>query len=189
MTTDRFSRATGRHATDWRALMESRATELGQGIQELSHQEMVAIAQSEGATDWWAQGIAVEVERLIGRREVGQTVTGSINAGVSKTVPGEWREIFESFHSFMTTGGATLLPSAATGEPTTSATAKWRYWHCSFADGSKATLDCSDASRNHQPKARLSIKHDGLPSMADRDATKSHWKAVLNDFAKTLSSQ
>lgn len=189
MTTDKFSRSTGRSAAEWQTHIENRAADLGRGIQELSHRDMVAIAQTEDVTDWWAQGIAVEIERRIGRRKVGQTVTGSISAGVSKTVPGQWGDVFQSFSTFMANGGTTLLPSAAAGEPAISATEKWRYWRCSFQDGSKANLDCSAVSGSNQPKTRLSMKHDGLASMEARDATRSHWRKVLNDFAATLSSQ
>lgn len=60
---------------------------------ELSHKEMAHAAVEAGATPWWAQGIAVEIERRIGQRKVGESCTGDINASASKTVPGVWTDV------------------------------------------------------------------------------------------------
>lgn len=183
--TDKFEKGTGRDIDGWMEFLRSHH-EGAADLHDLTHQQMAALAVDGGASEWWAQGIAVEVERIIGRRKVGQTVTGSVNAGASKTVPGEWRQVFEKFTAFMADGGEELLPADLATQPSTSATEKWRYWRASFTDGSSAALDCSDASTGDTVKTRLSMKHDKIPSMAQRDPVKAHWKQVLASFAASL---
>lgn len=182
---DKFQKGTGRDIDEWMDYLRSHE-EGAEDLHDLTHQQMAALAVDGGASDWWAQGIAVEIERIIGRRKVGQTVTGSVNAGASKTVPGEWTEVFDRFADFMSKGGRELLPAEPAGKPSTSGTEKWRYWRVAFTDGSSAALDCSDASRGTGLKTRLSMKHDKIPSMDQRDAVKAHWKQVLASFSETL---
>ncbi|MDO5511527.1 SRPBCC domain-containing protein [Corynebacterium sp.] len=170
---DKFEKGTGRSIDAWMEYVKDHGDP-----QELSHQELAALASRGGASDWWAQGIAVEIERIIGRRQVGQTVSGSVNAGASKTVPGEWTEVFEAFVSFME-------DKELIDEPRISATEKWRYWRASLEDGSEIAIDCSDV----KGKTRLSVKHDKLPSMDDREKMKSFWRATLAEFADTLKAQ
>ena len=80
-----------------------------------------------------AAATPVEIERMIGRRQVGQTVTGSINASVTKTVPGEWTDVFEKFVAFME---SRQLADA----PRITATEKWRYWRVPLADGTPLAM-------------------------------------------------
>lgn len=183
--TDRFSKGTGRDIEEWMEYLRSH-DKGAEDLHKLTHQQMAVLAVDGGASEWWAQGIAVEIERIIGRRQVGQTVTGTVNAGASKTVPGEWREVFEKFATFMAEGGEEVLPVKLDGEPSASATEKWRYWRATFADGSSATLDCSDAPTGDRRKTRLSMKHDKIPAMDQRDSVKAHWKHVLATFADSL---
>lgn len=113
---DKFQKSTGRDIDEWMDHLRSQE-EGAEDLHDLTHQQMAALAVDGGASDWWAQGIAVEIERIIGRRKVGQTVTGSVNAGASKTVPGEWTEVFNRFTDFMSEGGRELLPVEPAGKP------------------------------------------------------------------------
>lgn len=179
--TDKFGKATGRDIHEWMGFMQ--AHEAGAAdLNQLSHQQLAVLAVEGGASAWWGQSIAVEIERMIGRREVGQTATGSVNAGASKTVRGEWTEVFNRFVSFMAEGGE-RLPVGISEGPRISETDKWRYWRATLADGSSLTIDCADASRRGVAKARLSVQQDQLPSMEDRDEAKVHWRGVLTEFA------
>lgn len=168
---DKFEKATGRDINGWMEFMREHGDP-----HEFSHQELVKLASRGGASDWWSQGIAVEIERMIGRRQVGQTVTGSINASVTKTVPGEWTDVFEEFVAFME---SRQLADA----PRITATEKWRYWRADLADGSQVSVDVSDA----KGKTRLSVKIDKLPTMKDRDRVKEEWRALLTEFSVTVT--
>ncbi|MDO5670358.1 MAG: hypothetical protein Q4G50_10160 [Corynebacterium sp.] len=170
---DKFEKATGRHIDGWMEFVREHGDP-----HELSHQELAALASKGGASDWWAQGIAVEIERIIGRRQIGQSVIGSINASVSRTVPGEWTAVFDGFVTFME--GKELIDA-----PRVTATDRWRYWRGEMADRSRVAVDCSDV----KGKTRLSVKHDKLPTMEDRDRVKEMWRGVLGEFAGTLPSQ
>ncbi|GAB3695804.1 hypothetical protein [Corynebacterium nasicanis] len=167
---DKFEKATGRSIDDW--------MEFFGDPQELSHQDLARLASEGGASEWWAQSIAVEIERMIGRRQIGQTVTGSIAASASKTVPGEWTEVFDKFVSFMEN-------KQLADAPRITATDTWRYWRADLEDGSQVAVDCSEV----KGKTRLSAKIDKLASMEKRDLAKEKWRALLNEFAETLPSQ
>lgn len=181
---DKFEKGTGRDIHAWMEFIQEHEDGAAD-LSALSHQQLAALASAGGASDWWAQGIAVEIERLIGRRAVGQTVTGSVNAGASKTVPGEWTEVFDLFVAFMEAGGSRLLTAELIDAPRISHTDKWRYWRASLVDGSVVAIDCSESNG----KTRLSVKHDKLGSLEEREPAKVHWRGVLKEFAELLASQ
>ncbi|QNE88600.1 hypothetical protein H0194_05615 [Corynebacterium incognita] len=164
---DKFSRATGKSLEEWMRLIPA----------ELSHKEMAQAAVEAGATPWWAQGIAVEIERRIGRRKVGESCTGDINASTSKTVPGVWTEVFDALAEFL----ATKCPFDIE-EPTTSATEKWRYWRADVTDGTKITINVSDGGG----KSKIGVQHSKLPDHDARQNVKDVWQSTLTGFAKTL---
>ncbi|AGF73785.1 hypothetical protein [Corynebacterium halotolerans] len=185
-TKDRFANATGRSIGEWMEYLQSHP-DGGVNLHDLTHQDFARLAIEGGASEWWAQSISVEVERIIGRRRVGQTVTGSVSAGASKTVRGEWTEAFDSFVAFLSAGGRDLLPAEPLDEPRISETEKWRYWRAGLTDGSTVAIDCSDASTGEVRKTRLSVKHDKLGSLEQRDAIKAHWRGVLDEFAEEVA--
>lgn len=71
---------TGRTWAEWTELLD------GWGARDRSHTEIAAHVASLGVDGWWAQGVTVGYERLIGRREVGQRVDGLYSGSASKTV-------------------------------------------------------------------------------------------------------
>lgn len=167
---DKFQRATGRTVQEWMDLIGD--------ARETSHREIAAAAAQGGASDWWAQSIAVEIERIIGRREIGQSGDGTVHVSVSKTVAGEWTDVFEKFVQYME--GLSLVDA-----PRLSATEKWRYWRATLEDGSQVAIDVSDA----KGKTRVSVKHDKLPGMEQREPTRQFWRGLLGDFASHIASQ
>lgn len=183
---DRFANATGRSIEEWMEFLRSHPDGAAD-LHDLTHQDLAHLAVEGGASEWWAQSISVEVERVIGRRSVGQTVTGSVNAGASKMVTGEWTEVFDRFVAFMAEGGRDLLPADPADEPRVSETEKWCYWRVGLADGSTVAIDCSDGSTGDVRKTRLSVKHDKLASLGQRDAVKTHWRGMLNEFAEEVA--
>lgn len=178
---DKFEKATGRDIIAWMSYIREHEDGAAD-LTTLSHRQLAALASAGGASDWWAQGIAVEIERVIGRRAVGQTVTGSVNAGATKTVAGEWTEVFDRLVDFL---GELPLPSPLVDAPRISHTEKWRYWRASLEDGSVVAIDCSAV----KGKTRISVKHDKIPTMEERGPVKEHWRGALEEFAAHLASQ
>lgn len=183
---DKFKKATGRCLESWAEAIIAAA---GSPLESLSHQELAKTAVKLGATEWWGQSIAVELERLIGRREVGQTCSGTFAASASKTVPGEWTEVFHTAEQWLGTN-IEKLPLPLANNATISATAKWRYWRATFTDGTNVTLMATDgtAAKPDSPaKTKLSIQHEKLADAAARDAAKAAWKAILADLSQSLA--
>lgn len=180
---DKFEKATGRCLESWAEAIIGAA---GSPLESLSHQELAKTAVKLGATEWWGQSIAVELERLIGRRELGQTCSATFAASASKTVPGEWTEVFHGAEQWLSSK-IEMLPLPLAGEPTTSATAKWRYWRATFTDGTNVTLMATDGTStkpDSPAKTKLSVQHEKLADAAARDAAKATWKALLAALAE-----
>lgn len=73
--------ATGMGWDEWRAILDD------WGAADREHAEIARyVATEHGVPDWWAQGVTVGYERMIGRREAGQRNDGSYSASASKTV-------------------------------------------------------------------------------------------------------
>ncbi|WIM67669.1 hypothetical protein QP027_11380 [Corynebacterium breve] len=177
---DKFEKATGKNLEAWMEIIGQQGS-----LSDIPHKEMARIAEENGASAWWAQSIAVEVERKIGRRALGQTCTGDFNANASKTIPGEWTEVFEKFVAYMA-DTPEALPSPLQGESSSSATEKWRYWRANFSDGTRVNVVCNDGSAKGVAKTKLATQHDKLPDDDARDEMKTHWKSVLASFADSL---
>ena len=73
--------ATGKDWDEWRAILDA------WGAADRNHTEIARyVATEHNVPDWWAQGVTVGYERMIGRREAGQRNDGSYSASASKTV-------------------------------------------------------------------------------------------------------
>ncbi|MHA2790192.1 hypothetical protein ACXZ66_13800 [Corynebacterium sp. S7] len=181
---DKFKRGTGRTITAWMEFMQ--AHENGnKDLNELSHKQIAALAEDGGASAWWAQSIAVDIEREIGRREVGQRNSGKFSANATKTMPGEWTDVFARFTKFMNRQDG-ALPAEVDGESSTSESEKWRYWRADLVDGTKVVVMCNDASAKGVAKTRFAVQHEKLLTAELRDEMKTHWKATLDSFRASL---
>ncbi|MCJ8159278.1 DUF4287 domain-containing protein [Sphingomonas sp. LaA6.9] len=166
-----IAEATGKGWSDWQKLLDDA------GAAALSHKEIAAKLKTEhGVPGWWSQMLAVEYERAIGRRVIGQTCTGEFSAAATRTLPVDkdaaitaWRAAVAGMDAF------DGVPFA--GPPRESSTEKWRYWRVDLADGTKVTAMGSDKTPG---KAGLAINHDKL---ADAEAV-ARWKAFWGPFVK-----
>lgn len=186
MNNGRLKEKTGKTAEEWVAHMEATA---GAAIDSIDHKEMARIACDTGITEWWAQGVAVSIEQHIGRRVVGQTCRGTYAANASKTISGDWLEIFPQFCSYMENNLGALL-SPPTDSPRVAETEKWRYWKIDLADGSKVSVNCQAKPSKDpaNPKTGFGVSHDNVGSMEAREEYKAMWKEILNDFTKQLTA-
>ncbi|MGP5126308.1 hypothetical protein ACTXKL_07225 [Brachybacterium tyrofermentans] len=135
-------------------------------------------------TEWWAQGVTVAYEQVIGRRVVGQSCDGDFSASASRTVPGDIDAVRDRWATFMTPARREQL---GLEEPRLSDTATWRYWRAAVADGSRISVNItaksSPAGRTSTgPRSTLGIEHKGLETATGRDAWKAAWSRTLADF-------
>ena len=135
-------------------------------------------------TEWWAQGVTVAYEQVIGRRVVGQSCDGDFSASASRTVPGDLDAVRDRWAAFMTPARREQL---GLEEPRLSDTATWRYWRAAVADGSRISVNITAKSSpagctSTEPRSTLGIEHKGLETATGRDAWKAAWSRTLADF-------
>lgn len=147
---------------------------------ELTHAVIVPLVQKElegldvgelGNHGWWAQGITVGYEQHIGRRLPGQKSDGTFACSASKTVPGTMDDALTAWIALVD-GRATFLDRELVSEPTTSATARWRYWRYSAAPN------------RYQSPSRQSIGSGANLRPWARKTISLHW---LTDCPSTVS--
>ncbi len=167
---DNLRRATG---TDWAGWL----ARIGAwGGADRTHAEIAAwvgpqVQNDEGKALWWAQAITVGYERLIGRRLVGQTCTGTWAASKSVTVTGDLDTVRTFLHD--STRFPEWAPAGLELRPTTSKSSV-RY---TTAEGNTAAIWLT---AKPGPRCTVGLQVDGLPSAEARDATKAVWAVHLN---------
>ena len=83
---------TGRDWPDWVRLLDAA------GAASMSHGEIARLVYEKHAVSgWWSQTVAVGYERLTGRREVGQRISGEFEASKSKTFAVSVTTLFDAF--------------------------------------------------------------------------------------------
>lgn len=170
-----YEKITQRPWSDWVAWIDER------GGRELPHPDIVPLVQQELAHlalknhSWWAQGITVAYEQHIGRRIPGQQGDGTFAASASKTVQGSMDQALAAWLALIGTR-TTFNGLEVSEEPTTSATAKWRYWRCGLEDDSRINVTIDESAAG---KSRVAVEHSRLPSPEAAAQCKAYWKAQL----------
>lgn len=164
--------ATGRTWGEWRMFLD------GEGAAALPHAAIVTLLAATGIPGWWRQMVTVGYERMIGRRDTGQTCAGDWSASASRTIAGNmdqaiarWTTVAEAQDSF--------AGVSAQSAPRQSASGKWRYWRIDLADGSKVAVNACDKAGG---KAIVGISHDGLPDAESVARAKAFWKGLLQQL-------
>ncbi|GAA1484267.1 hypothetical protein [Brachybacterium fresconis] len=138
-------------------------------------------------TEWWAQGVTVAYEQIIGRRVVGQSSAGDFAASASRTVVGDMDRVRDAWDAFLTPRRREEL---GLQEPSLTATDTWRYWRAAVADGSRLSVSITVKDhRDGSARSTVGIEHKGIGTTAGRDAWKDTWKAVLTDFAAAIAEK
>jgi hypothetical protein len=148
------------------------------GAAQKSHQEIVELASANGAPSWWRQMIAVTYEQHIGRRVPGQRGDGSFSISASRTLPGSIDEALARWEAVVGTPDEIMGVAIASG-PAVSTTAKWRYWRCTLADGSRVVVNISLKSPG---KSVVSAQHEQLESKELGEDWRTYWKSVLRQL-------
>jgi hypothetical protein len=112
-------KATGRDPGDWfRKLDERNAT-------SWRHADIAAwLVRDQGVDPWWSQNLTVRYEQERGMRAPGQVADGSYSVSVSRTLPGDKRQLLD--HAVEVLGGALGNPPASVSPDARYATARWR---------------------------------------------------------------
>ncbi|MGP9538707.1 hypothetical protein ACT3SP_11895 [Brachybacterium sp. AOP43-C2-M15] len=126
--------------------------------------------------EWWAQGVTVAYEQVIGRRVVGQSCEGDFSASASRTVPGDMGAVRDRWDAFMTDVRREEL---GLEDPSLSDTASWRYWRAAASDGTRVSVN---VTAKDEARSTLGIEHKGIETAEGREVWKAAWKRTLADF-------
>lgn len=165
---------TGRSWAEWRDVLDA------WGAADKSHTEIAAYISGElGIDGWWAQGVTVGYERMIGRRAVGQGNDGSYSASVSKTVNASVQAVHaalvddEARAAWLGNGVVTLRTASAPKS-------------ARFDDLEHEVTIAFHLTAKGDGKTALQVQADGLASQDAADAWKAAWKPRLNNLAKSV---
>lgn len=152
----------------------------GAGGRDLDHAALARLlGERWDVEDWWAQGVTVAFEQVIGRRVVGQSSEGTFSASASRTLPGDPDAVRDRWDAFMT---AARREELGLSEPALRATETWRYWRTAGADGSRLAVNIT---AKDEGRSTLAIEHKGIASAEERAAWKAAWTRTLTDFTTT----
>lgn len=161
--------ATGRDWASWKAHLDAR------GAESMAHAEIARLLRADGVPHWWSQMVTVGYERMIGRRTVGQTCTGTFAANVGKTFAGDKDAALAAWQALVC--DRVEFAGAVTGEePRVTSSENWRYWRVDLDNGSKVTIHFSDKPGG---KTAIGVNHEKLGDAAAVDAAKAFWKGLF----------
>ncbi|HEX7351759.1 hypothetical protein [Brachybacterium sp.] len=167
----RIEAGTGTSLTDWTARIDEA------GGRDLDHAAIARLLpQRWEISEWWAQGVTVAYEQVIGRRVVGQSCDGDFSASASRTVPGDPDSVRERWHAFMTPERREELGLA---DPSLTDTAAWRYWRAAVDDGTRLSVNIT---AKDDGRSTLGLEHKGIETADGREVWKAAWKRTLTDF-------
>lgn len=167
----RIESGTGTSLTTWVERIDEA------GGRDLDHTAIARLlTASWDISEWWAQGVTVAYEQVIGRRVEGQSCEGDFAASASRTLPGGPTAVRERWDAFMTPRRREEL---GLEEPALTGTARWRYWRAAVSDGSRLSVNIT---AKDEDRSTLGIEHKGIPTADGREAWKAAWKRTLTDF-------
>lgn len=171
---DAIQRGSGKRWDEWHAILDA------WGAAAKSHAEIVRyVAETYDVADWWAHGVTVGYERMIGRRAVGERADGSHSASASKTVHATINDLIRAWAE-ETLRNQWLRPGTLALRSVKAPTS------LRFDDleaGGIVALWFTDKGAG---KSAVSVQLDRLPGKAEADERKAVWKARLADLAAWL---
>jgi hypothetical protein len=165
---------TGKTWPEWRKVLDA------WGAADKPHDAIARYVHEElGVDGWWAQGVTVGYERMIGRREVGQKADGSFAASASKTVAAgidahiaAWTD--EAARNAWLPPGTLSLRTMQPGKS------------ARFDDVTTGDIVALWFTDKGPGKSSVSLQIEKLPSREAIDERKALWKARLADLAAHL---
>lgn len=172
MADERVLEATGRDWAAWKAHLDAT------GAADMSHAEIAKTLRDEDVPHWWSQMVTVGYERMIGRREVGQTCAGTFAANVSKTFAGDKDDALAAWQDVV--AGRVDYAGAVTGEePRVTQSDKWRYWRVDLDNGTRVTVHFSDKAGG---KSTIGVNHEKLVDADSVAEAKAFWKGLFAEL-------
>lgn len=169
---ERVREATGQGRDHWFGLLDQA------GAREWPHPRIASFLTGQGVSGWWAQNITVAYEQERGLRLPGQRPDGTFDASASRTLhvsPSRLRPLLADDDARRAWAGV-ALPLAGLTED--------RSVRLDGPEGSRVTLWLDWA--NGEEKVRVSVQHSRLPSFAELERWRSHWRAALARLAEAL---
>lgn len=165
---------TGKGWKEWLRILDA------WGARERRHGEIVKyLMEEQGVLGWWAQTITGGYERSRGKRAKYQTLAGSFQVSVSKTLPIGVGKLFKAF---------TEAPQRNTwlepGMLRVRTTLKDRSARLDFRDGTSRVVAYFDPKE--RSKTTVTVQHELLPSAAAVEEMRSMWKEHLKRLAEVL---
>ncbi|GAB3057481.1 hypothetical protein GCM10027079_24060 [Sediminivirga luteola] len=163
--------ATGRSWEEWRAYLDS------VGARDLDHAAIAKriVQDHPEVSGWWAQGLTVSYERIIGRRLPGQRTDGTFTVSASRVVAGERPEVRDRAGRMLLSEGG-IGGKVFAGGPRTTDTPVRSYWRHAFDDGSRVSVGVEDAGPG---KVKVAVEHERLLTPEDRELLRGAWKDFL----------
>lgn len=169
------SKSTGKNWTEWKTVLDD------WGGAEKSHTEIAAwLVGEHGIDGWWAQGVTVGYERLIGRREVGQRNDGSFSASASKTINASAERVYTALSD--ESARSQWLDDGVVNFRTGSAPKSAR-----FDDLEAGIIIAFFFTAKGDTKTSLQVQAEKLPSKEAGEEWKSAWKPRLAKLAEYLN--
>ena len=156
-----IKRGTGCNWEKWVRTLDHR------GARNMRHGEIARLAHEYGASDWWAQSVAVGYERIKGLRARGQMRSGTWTATKSRTFAVPVTTLFEAFRKSLP---AEVRVRTARAPKTMRVT---------WEDGSIIAIGFTDKGA----KSAVALEHSGLKSKDDVDRVKRMWSERLDHLA------
>lgn len=171
-----MTRQTGRDWAEWVRLLDAA------GAPTMTHGAIARIVHDRYAVSgWWSQTVAVGYERLTGRREIGQRMTGAFEASKSKTFNVPVATLFEAWADDKTRQ-RWLDDVDATIRTATKPKAMRLQW----PDG---TIVAASFASKGDGKSTVALAHTKLTSRAALERAKAEWNARLDALADALGTR
>lgn len=169
------SKATGKTWDDWRAVLDA------WGAPEKSHTEIAKyLVDDHGVDGWWAQGVTVGYERLIGRRQTGQRNDGLFSASVSKTINASAEKVHAALADDEKRGQ--WLDDSVVSFRTASAPKSAR-----FDDLEAGIVIAAFLTAKGDEKTSLQVQAEKLASKEAGEEWKAGWKPRLTKLAEYVT--
>jgi hypothetical protein len=175
-TDARLKEHTGKGWRSWLRILDD------WGARERKHGEIARYLMEErGVPGWWAQTITVGYERARGLRAKHQTLSGSFQVSVSKTLPLAAGKLFRAFAE---TPQRNRWLDPGTLKVRTKL--EKRTIRFDYRDGSSRVVAWFDPK--DRSKTTVTVQHEKLPDAGAVQEMRAMWKERLADLAGLLGS-
>lgn len=172
--------ATGRSWDEWMKFMDEI------GAKDLDHTAIAAkvFQHLDGKIDspgWWAQGVTVTYEQVVGRRLPGQRSDGTFQTSISKATDLSMHSLMEKWTSFAARDKAVLdLITDGVRESGSEKRLNWR----TKAKDEVSILVTSEPKQNDSAALVITLTNLASPELSEQARTR--WLEVLNRFILTI---